>query len=209
MLLTASQEAARRLVLSPPTSNSASLESRKPSTTTARLQYRETSCLSCWPMIDEYWRPSQHSKQIWPIYSQWYQHQRWNETTRIETGSQLLPILHQQQPRKWGNTPAKVKNCQTTLSSAIRSSWKRKSYLGTDIQSFRAMEIPRHYVCPCLVMNKGNPRGTPLYKLYRYVPSHRVGFSKWVRKKEKYAKSKWFENFFVCALIWGMVTIST
>ena len=159
-------------------------------------------------MIDEYWRPSQHSKQIWPIYSQWYQHQRWNETTRIETGSQLLPILHQQQPGKWGNTPAKVKNCQTTLSSAIRSSWKRKSYLGTDIQSFRAMEIPRHYVCPCLVMNKGNPRGTPLYKLYRYVPSHRVGFSKWVRKKEKHANSKWFEKFFVCVLIWVMGTIS-
>ena len=76
--------------------------------------------------------------------------------------------------------------------------------------------------------------GTPLYKLYRYVLPHRVGFlrrfglktginfahfglesvkvfggitevyegiyrfnSKWVRTKEKYANSKWFDEF-VC-----------
>ena len=74
---------------------------------------------------------------------------------------------------------------------------------------------------------------TPLYKLYKYVPLHRVGFlsrfglktsihfahfglesgvvfeettgvygriycfnSKWVRKKEKYANSKWIWSFF-------------
>ena len=63
----------------------------------------------------------------------------------------------------------------------------------------------------------GGPEGIPLYKLYRYVPPHPVGFlrrfglktgmvfkgttgvyeriyrfnSKWVSKKEKYANLKW------------------
>ena len=79
--------------------------------------------------------------------------------------------------------------------------------------------------------------GTPLYKLHRRVPPHRVGFlcrfglktgihfahfglesgmvfeettglyerfyrfnSKWVRKKEKYANSKWILRIFLFAL---------
>ena len=83
----------------------------------------------------------------------------------------------------------------------------------------------------------GGLGGTPLYKLYRYVTSHRVGFlrrfglktcihfahfglesgmvfegttgvyeriyrfnSKWVRKKEKYANSKWIWRIFLFAL---------
>ena len=68
----------------------------------------------------------------------------------------------------------------------------------------------------------GGPEGIPLYKLYRYVPPHPVGFlrrfglktgmvfkgttgvyeriyrfnSKWVSKKEKYANSNEFEELF-------------
>ena len=83
--------------------------------------------------------------------------------------------------------------------------------------------------------SREHPGGTPLYKLYRYMPPHRVGFlrrlglktgihfahfglesgmvcegttgvyerlyrfySRWVRKQEDYANSKWVEEFSVC-----------
>ena len=39
------------------------------------------------------------------------------------------------------------------------------------------------------------PGGTPLYKLYRYVPSHRVGFSKWVRKNRNMRIQNGLKNF--------------
>ena len=99
----------------------------------------------------------------------------------------------------------------------------------------------RFYSLSINVWNSGYVRdifpgggGTPLYKLYRYVPPHRVGFllrsglktlspfrsgigygfwgnygvyeriyrfnSEWVRKKEKYANSKWMRWIFLFAL---------
>ena len=100
------------------------------------------------------------------------------------------------------------------------------------VASFCSVILQSSFVCSSSIgterVNTPGGGGTPLYKLYRDVPPHRVGFlcrfglktgidfvhfglesgvvfggttgvyeriycfnSKWVRKKEKYANSKW------------------